>query len=767
MSLSKKKYCFNRRKSDSKGSTNINQEKLFKNSENEGIKEINKILNYNDESIDNLNCQANIKEKNNKDLISQIPVPTSKTKNIFGNDKKEEINVDNNPELLYLINKNETENIDFINTLLKLKGITTGSSNASKIINFENNILFSNNTKNNEITITNNKNISIKSIPSNCSTSTSKVNTINCNNHLSNYEEEIFDMNNNKDKANYTEIKTNLTKEVKNIPLKEMISALNNEIEKNNCFNNHKNKKTISSFECNTNNSTNNHLNKNGNEFVYSKEHYKNIKIPDTFSNNITKIFEEKNNTKIKKSHKGIIPINNKSFYKKSVSNKNFTYFIKQKSVEKNKEQANISSEKKILNKRSVKRIPNIKKNNYGLNNINNMININSKNNSKERKSNSKNRHNDNKSNKEDNLNKINSKNKIDSKMSRNNTNKKIKINENENEINNISLIKIQKNIDKNYISSIYKNNSHKSEKRLIFEPKENADASVKKEELKNMSEKVMEIDLNELRNNYQKNNKFKQIKKNQINNLINRNNPNNEYLKYNIPFNSERKIAKIFQLGDKICDRTEISPNRMYNISHINSKIESNDGIFIKINADNMNSYVKLAKNKNLVSPSLKNKNKRFINNFNNSIDNGESLNNKNRIFKSNCSCNNINVGNNIIINDNINKSQKRKSEKIDILNNIKGNIIFYDKKNKSSSKFMNKIEEDENSLIKNNNFNINNIEKEGINDNNLKEITISKKKEFYNNSKTYKKQNELKVAEIFLFDKEEEVNSNENNCN
>jgi len=760
MSLSKKKYCFNRRKSDSKGSNNINQEKLIKNSYNEGIKEINKILNYNDEFIDNSNCQINMKQKNNKDLISQIPIPTSKTKNISENDKKEEINLDNNPELLYLINKNETENIDFINTLLKLKGITTGSSNASKI-NFENNILFSNNNKNNEIIITNNKKISSKSIPSNCSTSTSKVNTINCNNHLSNYEEEIFDMINNKDKTNYTEIKTNLSKEIKNIPLKEMITALNNETEKNICFNNHINEKTVSSFECNTNNSTNNHLNKIENEFAYSKEHYKNIKIPDTVSNNITNIFEEKNIIKSNKRHKGIIPINNKSFYKKSVSNKNFTYFIKQKSDEKNKEQVNISSEKKILNKRSVKRIPHIKKNNYGLNSINNMISINSKNNSKERKSNSKNSHNNNKRNKKDNLNRTNSRNKNDSKMNRNNSNIKIKLNESGNDINNISLIKIQKNIDKNNITNIGINNSHKSEKRLTFEPKEKADVSTKKEELKIMSEKVMEIDLNELRNNCQKNNKFKQIKKNQINNLINRNNPNNEYLKYNIPFNSERKIAKIFQLGDKLYDRTEISPNRIYNISHINSKIESNDGFFTKINIDNMNSYVKLTKNKNLISPSLKNKNKRFINNFNNSIDNDESLNNKNRNFKSNYSCNNMNVGNNIIINDNINKSKKRKSDNINIINNIKGNIIFYDKKNKKSSKFMNKIEENENSLIKDNNFNLNNIEKEGINDNNLKEITISKKKEFYNHSNTYKKQNDLKVAEIFLFDKEEEVNS------
>jgi hypothetical protein len=285
----------------------------------------------------------------------------------------------------------------------------------------------------------------------------------------------------------------------------------------------------------------------------------------------------------------------------------------------------------------------------------------------------------------------------------------------------------------------------------------------MKKEEIKNMSEKIMEIDLNKLRNNFQKNFKFKQIKKNQINNLINRNNQNNEYLKYNIPFNSERKIAKIFQLGDKICDKTEISPNRITNISYINSKVEGNTGFFTKLNADNLNSYVKLAKNRNLISPSLKNKNKKFINNLNNSTDNDESLNKKNKIFKSNCSCNNMNVNNNIVINDN-NIKQKRKSENINILNNVKGNIIFSDKKNKKFSKYMNKLEENGNSLIKDNNFNINNIDKEGINDNDLKEITISKKKDFYNNSKAYKKQNDLKVAEIFLFDKEE-LNSDKNN--
>lgn len=756
MSLSKKKYCFNRRKSDSKGSSNINQEKSIKNSDNDGIKEINKILNYNDESIDNLNYQSNIKEKNNKELISQIPLPNSKTKNIFENDKKNEINLNNNPELLYLINKNETENIDFINTLLKLKGITTSSTNTSKIINFENNILNPKSIKNNEITISNNKNISNKSIPSNCSTSTSKINTINCYNHQNN-EEEIFDMINNKDKTNYKEIKTNLTKEVKNIPLKEMITILNNEAEKNNLFKNHINKETVSSFECNTNNSTNTQLNKNGNEFAYSKEHYKNIKIPKTLSNNISNIFEEKNIAKNTKRHKGIIPINNKSFYKKSISNKNFTYFKKQKSVDK-KEQVNNSTEKKILNKRSVKRIPHIKKNNYGLNSVNSIICTNSKNNSKERKSNSKNSLND----KKENSNKIISKNKNDTKKSRNNSDKKKIINENENDINNISLIKKQKNSDKNSISSLGINNSQNSEKRLTFEPKDIMNASVKKEEIKNMNEKIMEIDLNELRNNYQKNIKFKQIKKKQINNLINRNNPNNEYLKYNAPFNSERKIAKIFQLGDKIYDRTEISPNMIVNISHINSKVENNDGFFIKLNPDNMNSYVKLAKNKNLISPSLKNKNKRFINNFNNSIENNESMNKNNRNFKSNYSCNNMNVNNNIVINENINKNKKRKSENINILNNEKENFIFSDKKIQNSSKFVNKLEVNGNSLIKESYFNINNIDKEGINDNDMQEITISKKKEFYNNNKTYKKHNELKVAEIFLFDKEE-VNSNE----
>jgi hypothetical protein len=315
----------------------------------------------------------------------------------------------------------------------------------------------------------------------------------------------------------------------------------------------------------------------------------------------------------------------------------------------------------------------------------------------------------------------------------------------------------MQKHSDKNNIIS----NIQKSEKRLIFEPKENVDISMKKEEIKNMSEKIMEIDLNKLRNNYQKNFKFKQIKKKQINNLINRNNQKNEYLKYNIPFNSERKIAKIFQLGDKIYDKTEISPNRINNISYINSKVEGNDGFFTKLNADNMNSYVKLAKNKNLISPSLKSKNKRFINNFNNSTDNDESLNNNKTIFKSNYSCNNMNVNNNIIINDNIiNKNKKRKSENINILNKAKGNIIFSDKKNKESSKFINKLAENGDSLIKDNIFTINNIDKEGINDNDLHEITISKKKDVYNNSKTYKKQNDLKVAEIFLFDKEE-VNS------
>ncbi len=136
MSLSKKKYSFHRKMTGNKES-NINKQQIII-SENENIiKENNKSLLYQKLSVDNLFCQTNSNEIINKELISPILFNNQNFENI--KNEKEEKNLNNNKDLQYLINQNENENIDFINTLLKLKGISKESTNnfySSKNINY-------------------------------------------------------------------------------------------------------------------------------------------------------------------------------------------------------------------------------------------------------------------------------------------------------------------------------------------------------------------------------------------------------------------------------------------------------------------------------------------------------------------------------------------------------------------------------------------------------------------------------------------------------
>ena len=96
MSLSKKKYSFHRRKSDKKENT-INSQPLFTNVENNEIKE-NNILDLNQNiTIDDLIYQNNnIKEENNKEYDSKIPLTNKK--NIGENENFEKDILYSNPD---------------------------------------------------------------------------------------------------------------------------------------------------------------------------------------------------------------------------------------------------------------------------------------------------------------------------------------------------------------------------------------------------------------------------------------------------------------------------------------------------------------------------------------------------------------------------------------------------------------------------------------------------------------------------------------------
>ena len=197
----------------------------------------------------------------------------------INDENKEKKNIVSNPNLQYLINKNEEENFDFINTLLKLKGIsmeTTKNYKSSKNINIiknldddNENIFVPKSSKANNDIIINNQIKNNKSIPSNCSTSTSKINTIN-NNCINNQNEEegnvdmvTFSTNeinnnnkNNKDNINSVISNKNIKKIDPNSLLKELITLDNKDNKKINSIYSHSNKDTISS-ECNTNNTAN------------------------------------------------------------------------------------------------------------------------------------------------------------------------------------------------------------------------------------------------------------------------------------------------------------------------------------------------------------------------------------------------------------------------------------------------------------------------------------------------------------------------------
>ena len=752
MSLSKKKYSFHHKKSENKENIN-NTQQLYNLEAKSEINENNKVVFDQKISFNDLICQTYTKEKRDKEWILPIPLPLQKNKNDLNEEKKEENNLSNNNDLQYLINQNETENIDFINTLLKLKGIPINNSKSfnSTKKNYSSNFEEKNNTiekspkKNNiELDSINKYN---KTIPSNCSILTSKI-----NNTINNYNNEKYENGNPKNldtitfsineinsdninllnkKVNNSSCKTNinLVRLEKNLLLNELIT-LENEKEKINYINSHTNKETVSSSESNTN-ITLNVNRKTDSEYVNVRDNHSNSKYQENLQ-----VFENNKNIDNNKNEK-----KNHSFNKKTIDNKSFQDINNKKSLQSNKEQLNSSEKKIILKKKLIRRIPHSKNKYYDINkSMNNMHNKNKdKNEQKEKKTKSKSKSTHILVNDMCNYKKIS---KTNSKC-KNKNNSKIKnnINKNISELitNNITLIKphhsetnltkikhnntqknnhIYNNTEIKHLPNKFDHNKNKINKKLIFEKK--------KEETKNNQEQVKERHSKNIKNNYDNNNKKGN---NKISTIINKKSAKNNYI-YDIPFNTERKTVNKFKT---VKIQTEISPKKINNALNFNSKNESNKNINKYKNTDNLNSNVKKSKNKIYISPSLKNLNKKNLN----------KANDYDELLKKN-KYNSLNNNNKTSINNNINKNNLIEKE----------NINNYEIKMKKSPKIFDKIHKNKKTLSKENyeeedldvTIDINNSE---FNDDEIKESKNS-----INNKKINKKPNKSKFAEIFLFD-------------
>lgn len=186
MNLSKKKFSFERKKID-------NTENYFNNQYEEKTNEINLKNKY--FSQKNLFLDEVLaKEKNLKSFEKESEASESPkfSKIQVTSENLEVNNISNNPKLEDLLNQNEDENIDFINTLLKLKGIKlnqlknyNSSKNLSNKIQIkeENNLVQKLKKK---VIIRNDKNNQ-----SNSSNQTTKINSINNNQQNENEEDEI------------------------------------------------------------------------------------------------------------------------------------------------------------------------------------------------------------------------------------------------------------------------------------------------------------------------------------------------------------------------------------------------------------------------------------------------------------------------------------------------------------------------------------------------------------------------------------------------
>ena len=721
---SKQKYFFSRRKTEIKENsfnTEVYLENINDNNKN-NLTTINPEISLND-----LICQTNYSEKLSKELKNSFPITQSKIKDEITDSKNEEIDLANNSKLLYLINRNKYENIDFINTLLKLKGIQTYSINNDNLSNNINSQKYED--KNNSILI-------------------SKANTINENYRRNDNEEEVLkNLNNSINSINdinynlentsktfnkYKHTNINMKKIDPNIFQSERMTI---DFEKENFFLQHKD--TISSIECNTNNSTKKNIRKNDMELINTRECCLNITNPKNYNKTL---------------RKGLVPMirdkNYKTLYESQLNSKKSINYNKENNINKKKAKIDVFKGKKIFNEKSSKRMNYIIKYNFDKNSI-------STNNSKDRVL-----KNYNSQTNEINLKIIDNSKKYYSKNNNSIMKNKITLNKKMSYKKNISFIKKNNKNDiinkstnfifqkknrifhKNHYKSNINEYSEKMKKTKIFEKK------IKKEKIKQIMKELI--------------NNPKQIKKSNTKNIINRNLNKNNMLYDIIPFNTERKKkTKAFKIRNTQIDKLKISLNKSNNLSsYINSKSKDHKPISKNMTSSNMNSYIKTSKRKNHMTPLYKKKATKFPIRTNLFHELFYKYNNFNISYnKSNMSINtmtNKSFGLNSIIN------KTKKVDNIRNKNKNKANIII---KHKNQCKLLNKLKEEKKSNLKEK-LNIEDkiITSKEFNSNEIQEIKILNTNEIYKNKKIYEKKNNIKRAEIFLFDNNDQIPNNKN---
>ena len=717
MSLSKKKYVFLRRNTENK--ENSDNTEVFLESINNNNKNNQTTINP-EISLNDLICQTHYSEKFNKELFNSNTLTESQIKNENADIKNEENEFANNSKLLYLIHQNKSENIDFINTLLKLKGIKTYSTNND---NSSNNIIFQKYEDKNNSTLISKTNTIKENYPRNDKEEEFRKNT---NNSIYSINDINYNLDNSSKTFNkYTNI--NMIKISPNIFLNEKMT-IDFEKENNNFFLYHTNKDTISSIECNTNNSTKKNIRKNDIELINTRECCLNITIPENYNKTLKK---------------GLIPIinekNYKTLYESNISRKNIINNRKVKNINKKKPILNSFKEKKLFNGKSSKRMNHIPKYIFETNKS-------SINNSKERQI----------------KNHYSQVNEISLKISENSKNY---YNKNNNIIKNKISLNKKKAINRN-ISFIKKNNKNniinkstnsifQKSNKIVHENHYNSNiidgyksSKIKKTKIfekKIKKEKIRQILMI---------NKAKQIKKSNTKKIINRDINKNIMLYDILPFNTERrKKSKIIKIRSTYNDKLKISLSKSNNFSsYINSKNEDNNFISKNLTLSNVNSYKKISKPKNHITPLYRNKNTKFpirTNLF------------KESFFKYNkfkISCNNSNINMNSIKNKSLglNNTINRQKKIDNISNKNKANFM----KHKNQCRLMNELKGEKKKVNDEDNI----INKKEFNNNEIQEIKILNTNEIFQYNNIYKKENKIKRAEIFLFDNNEQIPNNNN---
>ena len=728
MSLSKKKFTFKRKKSEIKDNNNNFKEKNFENEINENNKYFsNKNLLMRDLIF------SKEKEENEDNILKILDNKENEIKPL-NTEKNEEKKISDNPELQYLINQNERENIDFINTLLKLKGISinpvrnfSSSKNIEIISNIEKeNFFIPKSTKN---VIKNNVTRNDKSTNSNGSNSTTKINTMtnNCKQNDNEEEETTKNIQNSKSSSNdiynsnfifnknkeQNNLDSEVTKNEEIIINNDKIKIFKND---NQIIIKEQNNNTISKKIENENLEDNNPKSNEKNNIDNNKSN-ENILVKENSKNNgsINDLLNEKMKNKIyKKNTYKKIPRNPEKYNlnNKCLTNRNSSY--------RDSNDISEQSEDKITKKNSLKKTSILSGNNDHIKHtINNAINNNQ--NSKKlicnkkivkRQKSMKNKNINNNNNiKKRNDYKIKNFSRIiksNEFLKKNNSSKillttlkndKIEHNKNINyETKTASKVKSKKdNIIKNFIID-------KIDNKISLETKKAYDNSNIKDEQQNTIIKNL---------NYKKmimSNRKKEY------NLINSNISYDKFYS-GLSFITDRKENKAIKNKEYLKHKFEISPNKYNNISIRNSPK-------YKYNNDE-NSYSKIAMNKMCISPSNKSKIKKSPNKYNihkielykmNEIKNLESINFKN----------------------------KNLTKIIDKSSNCSNSKLF---------KKLNEISPPKNE----------NLDKTiDLDDEDFNDDGIQEKKESNNN-----KVKKSMKAEIFLFDKEEDIIHNQNNHN